>query len=182
MLGVDFRVRSENQEGKEAVGAIDLLQRVDGYLKIPEDYKNCDVTAQEALINKNSISVLKQYAEKILDESELGYKECENQIKDNLPNLTDREKIDEFLTNTVDEYGIDRVKDILTNSETSLGANFGKLAQRFSEIEIKLLHSNLIYGEEETVMRDKATAVTTEINHHNELENNGMVSDDELNL
>ena len=50
-----------------------------------------------------------------------------------------------------------------------------------TETESKLLHEHLVTADE-TTLHEKSAEVAAEIVHHNEMENNGDVPDDELSL
>lgn len=116
-----------------------------------------------------------------------------------------------------DEYGIDRVKDIvanelfgnneIANAEITeyLSSSFsGKYDSRFSvfgnseqlemlahaaqrveesltETESKLRNSGLVYGDSNSI-RDKSADIKSEIDHHNRIEDEGLVPDDGLSL
>lgn len=58
IVGVEFTTKRRDLE-PAGVGAADLMQCVNGRLKLLEDYKSSEVLSQEIFIARNAINVLK---------------------------------------------------------------------------------------------------------------------------
>lgn len=217
MLGVEYS--SKNAElNKHGVGAVDLLQCINGHLNLSEDYKLDEVLAHETLISVNAVSILKREADRLQRISDNATAKCAKRISDNIRTAcVNTEAAEQFMKSLTDEYGIDRVKDIvanelfgnneIVNAEITeyLSSSFsGKYDSRFSvfgnseqlemlahaaqrveesltETESKLRNSGLVYGDSNSI-RDKSADIKSEIDHHNRIEDEGLVPDDGLSL
>lgn len=115
MLGVEYS--SKNAElNKHGVGAVDLLQCINGHLNLSEDYKLDEVLAHETLISVNAVSILKREADRLQRISDNATAKCAKRISDNIRTAcVDTEAAEQFMKSLADEYGIDRVKDIVAN-------------------------------------------------------------------
>ena len=218
MLGVDFTTDRKDLEPM-GMGAADILQCINGHLKISDDYKLSSVLSQEKLIAVNAVAILKREADRLQRISDNATAKCAKKISDNIrAACANPEAAEQFMKSLAEEYGIERCKDIIANelignhgmadSETMdyLTDSFsGKYDSRFavfgnteqleelahaaqrvegsglSETESKLHNSGFAYGDSKTI-RDKSADVKSEIEHHNNLEDTGLVPDDGLSL
>ena len=115
MLGVEYS--SKNAElNKHGMGAVDLLQCINGHLNLSEDYKLDEVLAHETLISVNAVSILKREADRLQRISDNATAKCAKRISDNIRTAcVNTEAAEQFMKSLADEYGIDRVKDIVAN-------------------------------------------------------------------
>ena len=115
MLGVEYS--SKNAElNKHGVGAVDLLQCINGHLNLSEDYKLDEVLAHETLISVNAVSILKREADRLQRISDNATAKCAKRISDNIRTAcVNTEAAEQLMKSLADEYGIDRVKDIVAN-------------------------------------------------------------------
>lgn len=60
-VGVEYRITVS--ECRNYVGAVDLLQRVNGECRIPDDWKSDKVLLNEALISVNAIKMIEAFVE-----------------------------------------------------------------------------------------------------------------------
>lgn len=65
-------------------------------------------------------------------------------------------------------------------SENTVGV-LRKFIEGLTDSETKLLHAGLVNGDNEEI-HSQSTAVKSEIEHHNELEDKGLVNDDQLEI
>ena len=190
------------------MGAVDLLQCINGHLKLSEDYKLDEVLAHETLISVNAVSLLKREADRLQRISDNATAKCAKKISDNIRTAcVNTEAAEQFMKSLADEYGIDRVNNEIANAEIAeyLSSSFsGKYDSRFSvfgnseqlemlahaaqrvedslsETESKLRNSGLVYGDSNSI-RDKSADIKSEIDHHNRIEDEGLAPDDGLSL
>ncbi len=64
MLGVSF-ITERNDIEPQGMGALDLLQHIDGHTKLTEDYLHHPILCNEGLIALNTINILKKDIESI---------------------------------------------------------------------------------------------------------------------
>lgn len=218
MLGVDYATMRRDLD-PNGIGAVDMLQCINGHLKISDDYKLSSVLSQEKLIAVNAVAILKREADRLQRISDNATAKCAKEISDNInAACASPEAAEQYIKSLADEYGIERCKDIIANelignhgmadSETmdylidsfsgkydSKFAVFGNTEQLerlahaahrveesgLSETESKLHNSGFVYGDSNTI-RDKSADIKSEIEHHNDLEDKGLVPDDGLSL
>lgn len=115
MLGVEYSAKNA-ELNKHGVGAVDLLQCINGHLNLSEDYKLDEVLAHETLISVNAVSILKREADRLQRISDNATAKCAKRISDNIRTAcVNTEAAEQFMKSLADEYGIDRVKDIVAN-------------------------------------------------------------------
>lgn len=125
-LGANFSITApEYMNNTVNIGSFDLLQRVNGEHRVPNDFMTDKALSEEKLISVNAIRIVSQLA------------------------------------------------DELSGRTSSPG---------LTETESKLLHEHLVTASDDTELHDNASEVAAEIVHHNEMEDNGDVPDDELSL
>lgn len=83
MLGVEYSTKNA-ELNKHGVGAVDLLQCINGHLKLSEDYKLDEVLAHETLISVNAVSLLKREADRLQRISDNATAKCAKKISDNI--------------------------------------------------------------------------------------------------
>lgn len=115
MLGVEYFTKNA-ELNKHGVGAVDLLQCINGHLNLSEDYKLDEVLAHETLISVNAVSILKREADRLQRISDNATAKCAKKISDSIrTTCVNTEAAEKFMKSLADEYGIDRVKDIVAN-------------------------------------------------------------------
>lgn len=115
MLGVEYSTKNA-ELNKHGVGAVDLLQCINGHLNLSEDYKLDEVLAHETLISVNAVYILKREADRLQRISDNATAKCAKRISDNIRTAcVNTEAAEQFMKSLTDEYGIDRVKDIVAN-------------------------------------------------------------------
>jgi hypothetical protein len=62
-VGVEYRITNPEYRNSVNLGACDLLQRVDGEYRIPDDWKSDKVLLNEALISGNSMKMIQSFVE-----------------------------------------------------------------------------------------------------------------------
>lgn len=217
MLGVDFTTDRKDLEPM-GMGAADLLQCINGHLRLSEDYKLSQALMQEKLISVNAIAMLQREAVRLQRISDNATAKCATLISENAQSVCrDPAKTEQFIKELADAYGIERCKGIIANE---LLGSYGKAGEetveylndafngeydsRFAvfasaeqleelakatkqveasltETESKLHDSGLVYGDSNSI-RERSADLKSEIAHHNRLEDEGLVSDDQLSL
>lgn len=216
MLGVEYTTSRRDLE-PNGIGAADLLQRVNGALKISRDFEQSEVLKREGLIANNAVSFLKQQSENLYELSDKYTIECARKIAESLSRISgDPQKCRDLMAQLTGEYGLERCKVILANEyygnpsgmltpETSayldeacdrhddrFNINAPPMAlenltsavreiEGLSETENKILRAGLVNGDREQVQSHSAP-IKSEIGHHNDLENNGLVPEDQWSL
>ena len=112
-LGVEYSAKNA-ELNKHGVGAVDLLQCINGHLNLSEDYKLDEVLAHETLISVNAVSILKREADRLQRISDNATAKCAKRISDNIRTAcVNTEAAEQFMKSLADEYGIDRCCAVL---------------------------------------------------------------------
>ena len=107
MLGVEYFTKNA-ELNKHGVGAVDLLQCINGHLNLSEDYKLDEVLAHETLISVNAVSILKREADRLQRISDNATAKCAKKISDSIrTTCVNTEAAEKFMKSLADEYGID---------------------------------------------------------------------------
>ena len=211
VLGVKFTTDRRDLEPAGA-GAADMLQCVNGRLKLSEDYKLSGALLRESLIAVNTVEMLEKERGRLQRASDNATAKCARLISDNISELDSPDKISAFMGEMAEEFGTERCKAVLANTlhgqesasdkseltdylDNSYSGEYDKrfnvfanteqifgLAEALREIESKLVRAGLVNGDDKQEIRDKSNAVAGEIEHHNDLEDSGAVADDQLEL
>ena len=83
MLGVDYATTRRDLD-PNGIGAVDMLQCINGHLKISDDYKLSSVLSQEKLIAVNAVAILKREADRLQRISDNATAKCAKEISDNI--------------------------------------------------------------------------------------------------
>lgn len=169
VLGVDFTTKRRDLE-PAGVGAADLLQCVNGRLKLSEDYKLSEVLSQESLISVNTVDLLERERGRLQRASDNATAKCARLISDNIPELEDDGLLyQNFMNEISEEFGVERCKTILANAlhgqpptedrmdlQTYLDSAFsGEYDKRFSVFA----NSEQIFGLAEALQRCELSEV-----------------------
>lgn len=131
MLGVEYTTDRKNLEPM-GMGAADLLQRVNGVLRLSEDYKLSQLLSQERLISVNAISILEREAARLQRISDNATAKCAKLISDKIPEINgDIQRNRSFMQELADNFGIDRCRAVLANE--LLGNSDEKISSEISE-------------------------------------------------
>lgn len=115
VLGVDFTTKRRDLE-PAGVGAVDLLQCVNGRLKLSEDYKLSEVLSQESLIAVNTVEMLERERGRLQRASDNATAKCAKLISDNISELDSPDKISAFMGEMAEVFGTERCKAVLANA------------------------------------------------------------------
>lgn len=114
MLGVEYRTDRKELDPR-GVGAVDLLQCINGRLAIPEDYKQSAVLMQEKLISLNAAAVIRREAARLQRISDNATAKCAMLIGEKAQRISTPEEARQFMTELTEKYGISRCKAVLAN-------------------------------------------------------------------
>lgn len=115
VLGVDFTTKRRDLE-PAGVGAVDLMQCVNGRLKLLEDYKLSEVLSQESLIAVNTVEMLERERGRLQRASDNATAKCAKLISDNISELDSPDKMSAFMGEMAEEFGTERCKAVLANA------------------------------------------------------------------
>lgn len=115
VLGVNFTTKRRDLE-PAGVGAADLMQCVNGRLKLSEDYKLSEALSRESLIAVNTVEMLERERGRLQRVSDNATAKCARLISDNISGLDSPDKISTFMGEMAEEFGTERCKAVLANA------------------------------------------------------------------
>lgn len=115
VLGVEFTTKRRDLEPAGA-GAADLMQCVNGRLKLSEDYKLSEVLSRESLIAVNTVEMLERERGRLHRASDNATAKCARLISDNISDLDSPDKMSAFMGELAEEFGAERCKAVLANA------------------------------------------------------------------
>ncbi len=115
VLGVNFTTKRRDLE-PAGVGAADLMECVNGRLKLSEDYKLSEVLSRESLIAVNTVEMLERERGRLQRVSDNATAKCARLISDNISGLDSPDKISAFMGEMAEEFGTERCKAVLANA------------------------------------------------------------------
>lgn len=131
MLGVEFTTSRKDLE-PTGIGAADLMQCVNGVLRLSDDYKLSQVLMQERLIAENAIDILKHERARLQKISDNATVRCAKLISDNAPEIYgDIQRSRSFVQELADNFGIGRCRFVLANE--LLGNSAEQITPEISE-------------------------------------------------
>lgn len=114
MLGVEYATKRLDLN-RRGVGSMDLLQCINGHLRLSDDYKSDEVLAQETLISVNARSILEREAARLQRISDAATVKCAKLISEKIQDISSPEEAQRLMNSLAEDYGIERCKAILAN-------------------------------------------------------------------
>lgn len=114
VLGVDYSTNRRDLD-PHGMGSADLLQCINGHLRLSDDYKLSEILSCEKLITVNAMSILEREAARLQRISDNATAKCAKIISERTPGISSPEEAQQLMYELSEEYGLERCKDIIAN-------------------------------------------------------------------